>query len=308
MPKTVPLLRPSALIALQGEAALTREMATRVEESVLAAIERNELDLPTLPLVAARALAMLGRDDYSFPQIATLIETDPIVAARLVRLAHSAAFAGLSRFDSVLTCVTRLGAEELRLFLVEVAVHHVLESRDPCIAQMCRDLWQHSLAVAIVSRDLASVVHALHPDSAYLGGLLHDVGRPVLAATLLDAEQRLLGSRTQRWIMPSAWLAIISGKHRSVGVAIARKWGLPDPVTHAIRDSADYDTGDRFSTGNVVLLADTLAKREGIFVGPINAEEIEQRVSQGQELLSVDNALIERLVADLPARVASRIG
>jgi hypothetical protein len=58
----------------------------------------------------------------------------------------------------------------------------------------------------------------------------------------------------------------------------------------------------------VVLLADTLAKREGIFVGPINAEELEQRVSQGKELLSVDDALVERLVADLPARVASRIG
>ena len=303
----MPAIRRSALIALQGEVALTREMATRVEESVLTAIENNALELPTMPLVAARALAMLGRDDFSFPQIAALIETDPIVAARLIRLTHSAAYASLSRFDSILTCATRLGGEELRLFLVETAVHHVLESRDPCIAQMCRDLWHHSLAVAIVSRDLASAVHALHPDSAYLGGLLHDVGRPVLAATLLDAEQRLLGTRTQRWIMPSAWLAIISGKHRSVSAAIARKWGLPDPVTHAIRDSADYDTGNRFSTSNVVILADTLAKREGIFIGPINAEEIEQRVSTGKQLLGVDDALIGRLVADLGNRVAGRI-
>ena len=304
----MPVNRPSALMALQGEVALTREMATRVEESILAAIESNALELPTMPLVAARALARLGRDDFAFPQIAALIETDPIVAARLIRLTHSAAFASLSRFDSVLTCVTRLGAEELRLFLVETAVHHVLESRDPCIAQMCRDLWRHSLAVAVLSRDLASGVHALHPDSAYLGGILHDVGRPVLAATLLDAEQRLLGTRVQRWIMPSAWLAIISGKHRSVGAAIARKWGLPDPVAHAIRNSADYDEGDRFSTANVVLLADTLAKREGIFVGPINAEEIEQRLSLGKQLLSVDDALVERLVANLGDRIASRIG
>jgi len=301
------VLRPSALMALQGEIALTREMASRVEESVLAAIENNGLELPTMPLVAARALSMLGRDDFSFAQIAALIETDPIVAARLLRLARSAAFAGLSRFDSVLTCVTRLGGEELRLFLVESAVHHVLESRDPCIAQMCRDLWRHSLAVAILSRDLASAIRALHPDSAYLGGLLHDLGRPVLAATLLDAEQRLLGTRTQRWIMPSAWLAIISGKHRSIGAAIARKWGLPDPVAHAIRDAVAYDTGDRFSTANVVLLADTLAKREGIYVGPINAEEIEQRLSLGKQLLSVDDPAIERLTANLGDRIASRI-
>jgi putative nucleotidyltransferase with HDIG domain len=293
-------------MALQGEVALTRDMASRVEESVLAAIESNGLELPTMPLVAARALSMLGRDDFSFAQIAALIESDPIVAARLLRLARSAAFAGLSRFDSVLTCVTRLGGEELRLFLVESAVHHVLESRDPCIAQMCRDLWRHSLAVAIISRDLAVAIRALHPDAAYLGGLLHDLGRPVLASTLLDAEQRLLGTRTQRWIMPSAWLAIISGKHRSIGAAVSRKWGLPEPVSQAICNAAEYDTADRFSTANVVLLADTLAKREGIYVGPITAEEIEQRLSIGKQLLSVDDAVIERLVADLADRIASR--
>jgi len=300
------VVRPSALMALQGEVALTRDMASRVEESVLAAIESNGLELPTMPLVAARALSMLGRDDFSFAQIAALIESDPIVAARLLRLARSAAFAGLSRFDSVLTCVTRLGGEELRLFLVESAVHHVLESRDPCIAQMCRDLWRHSLAVAIISRDLAVAIRALHPDAAYLGGLLHDLGRPVLASTLLDAEQRLLGTRTQRWIMPSAWLAIISGKHRSIGAAVSRKWGLPEPVSQAICNAAEYDTADRFSTANVVLLADTLAKREGIYVGPITAEEIEQRLSIGKQLLSVDDAVIERLVADLADRIASR--
>ena len=152
------VLRTSALHALENEATLTREMAERVEASVLDAIESNRLELPTMPIAAARALAMLGRDDFSFQQISTLIETDPIVTARLLRLARSAAFAGLSRFDSVLTCVTRLGSEELRLFLVETAVHHILESRDPCIAQMCRDLWKHSLAVAILSRDLAASI------------------------------------------------------------------------------------------------------------------------------------------------------
>jgi len=304
----MPVSRPSALHALQAEVAITREMACRVEATILEAIENNRLELPNLPLVAARALSMLGRDDFSFPEIAALIETDPIVAARLLRLAHSAAFASLSRFDSILTCLTRLGAEELRLFLVETAVHHVLESRDPCIAQMCRDLWRHSLAVAILSRDLARSLHALHPDAAYLGGLLHDVGRPVLAATLLDAEQRLLGTRTQRWIMPSAWLAIISGKHRAVGAAIARKWGLPEPVADVIQDSAAYDTGDRFATANLVLLADTLTKREGIYVGAINAEEIEQLLSQGKELLAIDDALVERLVKDLGDKIAGRIG
>ena len=283
-------------------------MAARVEASVLEAIENNRLELPTMPLVAARALAMLGRDDFSFQEIANLIETDPIVAARLLRLARSAAFAGLSRFDSILTCVTRLGSEELRLFLVETAVHHILESRDPCIAQMCRDLWRHSLAVAILSRDLATAVHALHPDGAYLGGLLHDLGRPVLASTLLDAEQRLLGTRTQRWIMPSAWLAIISGKHRSIGAAIARKWGLPESVPRLIHDSAAYDTGDRFATGNVIMLADTLTKREGIYVGPLNVEEMEGLIAQGKQLLALDDAVVEKLVNDLPNKIASRTG
>lgn len=300
------VLRTSALHALENEATLTREMAERVEASVLDAIESNRLELPTMPIAAARALAMLGRDDFSFQQISTLIETDPIVTARLLRLARSAAFAGLSRFDSVLTCVTRLGSEELRLFLVETAVHHILESRDPCIAQMCRDLWKHSLAVAILSRDLAVALRALHPDAAYLGGLLHDLGRPVLAATLLDAEQRLVGKRTEKWIMPSAWLAIISGKHRSIGAAIARKWGLPESVPHLIRASAAYDAGDRFATGNVILLADTLTKREGLYIGPLNPEEMEAVIAQGKKLLNLEDALVEKIVGELAGKLASR--
>jgi len=71
------------------------------------------------------------------PPIATLIPKPiPLWRHAWSVSPTSAAFAGLSRFDSVLTCVTRLGAEELRLFLVEVAVHHVLEStRSLCIAK-----------------------------------------------------------------------------------------------------------------------------------------------------------------------------
>ncbi len=290
------------------DSAERRDVARDVETAVLRAIDDNTLDLPTLPVVAARVLAMLAQPDFSLDKVAKLIESDPILAARLLSRLRKAAFAGLQRFDSVLTCVTRLGARELRVFLVETSVHQVLESRNPIISEMCRELWRHSLAVAILSRELSVATHGLHPDTAYLAGLLHDVGRPVLAAKLLESEQHLLGVHTQRWIMPSTWLAIISDKHRSVGAALADNWGLPESVAHAIRHSAAYDTQDRFADSNIVSLADLLSRQQGIYVGPVEVSEVDRRVSEGCELLGLEEATLERILRDIDKRIGDRLG
>jgi HD-like signal output (HDOD) protein len=290
------------------DSAERRDVARDVEAAVLRAIESNTLDLPTLPVVASRVLAMLAQPDFSLDKVAKLIESDPILAARLLSRLRNAAFAGLQRLDSVLTCVTRLGARELRVFLIETSVRQVLESRNPIIVEMCRELWRHSLAVAVLSRDLAVATHGLHPDTAYLAGLLHDVGRPVLAAKLLESEQRLLGVHTQRWIMPSTWLAIIADRYRSVGAALAANWGLPESVARAIRHSATFDTQDRFADSNLVSLADLLSRQQGIYVGPVEMPEVDRLVNEGRELLSLDEATLERILRDLDQRIGERLG
>ena len=183
----------------------------------------------------------------------------------------------------------------------------MFESSDRHIAQICRGLWTHSIAVAILARDLVQMGRSGRADEGYLAGLLHDVGKPVVATMLLDAEKRLRGTRTQSWIVPASWLRIISDSHRRIGVALASKWRLPEGVRVSIRDGGDYDPREAHSLANAVRLANAVTKVEGVYVGAMDEDETASIVSAGRALFGVDDRQLKYLTTYLKERVNERL-
>jgi putative nucleotidyltransferase with HDIG domain len=283
------------------------ELATLIERAVLDQVAADRIALPAMPRVATRAFTLLRKRDFSLTEVAAVIETDPVVAARLVHLANSVAFATFTKLESVLACVTRLGARELSFFLMETAARQLVECHDPRIAQMCDGLWEHSLSVAILSHDLVEALPGLDAEAAYLAGLLHDIGRPVVAEMLLDAEGRLLGKRVDHWIMPSKWLGIITQCERTVGLAVTRAWTLPDSVIDAVGLCEQYDEERPYRLSNVVRLANALAAVAGHDLSARPADETAVIVEGGAALLGLDADTIAGVTAALPARLAGRM-
>ena len=304
------------------------ELAAQIERAVLDQVSADRIVLPAMPRVAARAFMLLRKRDFSVLEVAAVIETDPVVAARLVHLANSVAFATFTKLESVLACATRLGARELSFFLMETAARQLVECHDPRIVQICDGLWEHSLSVAILSHDIVLALPGLDAEAAYLAGLLHDIGRPVVAEMLLDAEGRLLGKQVDHWIMPSNWLGIINRCERTIGLAVTRAWTLPDSVIDAVGLCDQYDDTRPFRLSNVVRLANALAAVGGhdlmarpscISEGglcpwssaaglePERSEEIAVIVQQGSSLLGLDTDTIVGVMTALPARLAGRM-
>jgi putative nucleotidyltransferase with HDIG domain len=283
------------------------ELAALVEKAVLDQVNAGRISLPAMPRVAARAFALLRKRDFSLADVAAVIETDPVVAARLVHLANSVAFATASKLSSVVACVTRLGGRELSFFLMETAARHLVACHDPRIARMCDGLWEHSLSVAILSHDLVVALPGLDAETAYLGGLLHDLGRPLVAEMLLDAERRLLGKRIDHWIMPAKWLDVIVRCERSVGLALARAWTLPDEVVDAVAMCCQYDVERPFRLANVVRLADGLAAMSGHDLTAKPEAEVAATVADGSKLLGLAPEAITGIVNALPERLAGRM-
>ncbi len=203
--------------------------------------------------------------------------------------------------------MSRIGAGDLRLFLIETSTRRTFESVDRDIARLCRGLWEHSLAVAVMTRDLLRLAKVNRAEAGYLGGLLHDIGKPVTATMLLDAETRLRGTRTQNWFPPDTWSALVTQVHRTVGVALATKWGLPDSIGNSIRDSVDYDSSDPHSDANAVRLANALAKREGLYVGAVDEAEIESQIFVGRALFAVSDEQLVYLTRYLKERITERM-
>jgi putative nucleotidyltransferase with HDIG domain len=296
---------PTAARAAAGKLS-EAQLAAEIERLVLRDLESDKLDLPALPTVAVRTIQMLGDSEYRVDEVSRLIETDPLLTAQLIRLSNSAAFASRQPIISIRDCITRMGGGELRTFLYEIAARQVIESRDPRIAEFCKGLWEHSLAVALLAREVVVTSDRKLGEAAYLAGLLHDVGKPLLATVLVAAEQRLVGPKTTVWIKPETWLSFVLAKHRAVGVALARKWGMPDAVGRSIEESVEFDASEPRSLSNAVRLANALTKLSGLYVGSFDWEEVAALSFVGQQLFVLDDQKIERMMTTVREQLARR--
>lgn len=271
---------------------------------ILNRVDKDTLIIPSMPETATRCLELLRDDDVDLRQVAKLIELDPVLAARLLRQATSAAMGGDGSI-SIQQASVRLGSRAVRMLVLDASAQQLFRSRDARIASAAQQLWEHSVAVALLSRDVAAILGGLDAEAAYLAGLVHDIGKPVAAAILLEAER---ASDKQRFTLTAdAWLDAVHGVHRSIGVALAEKWRMPDAVARAIRDSSEYDSADRQSLGNVVCFANSVAKLQGLYPGSFDRDDADALVMVGRSLLGLDDDVVARLSTAVKTRVSSEL-
>lgn len=269
---------------------------------VLGRIASGRLVLPVMPAVAQNCLAILKDPKFNQKKFTSELEREPLLAASVLRNAMSAAnaAAGVKTLDQA---VGALGMQKLKSLLVEFMTRELFRSSDKRIQEATKKVWDHSVAVAVLARDIAALTTGANSDTCYLAGLLHDVGKPILAAMLLEAE-KMLAKDKPGWLDISIWTSTIEQTHRKVGVALATEWKLPEEVTAGIRDCSEYDTANRTGAANVVRFANALAKREGYTTGPVDASDIDALIMIGRSMIGADDAVIDRLAAGLAERVA----
>jgi HD-like signal output (HDOD) protein len=90
-----------------------------------------------------------------------------------------------------------------------------------------------------------------------------------------------------------------------VGIAVAKRWNMPPQVCKAIEDCVEFDPIERASASNAVRFANALAKREGIYAGPVDAETTETVIMIGRSMLGLDEDAVAALVQALRATSAA---
>jgi putative nucleotidyltransferase with HDIG domain len=289
-----------------------RGVADKLTDIINARIANDRLVVPTMPAIAIECLKVVRDPRQTFKSVGEVIAKDPVLTSRVLKLANSAAFPGLTPANTLEAAISRMGIEGLTVILVQYSVYQAFTSRDERIRSSFRGIWEHSLAVALIAKDLASRLTPSGPDppAAYLAGLLHDVGKPVVASLLLEAEKALgagKGRGGSGWIDESIWRKIVGESHRKVGVKLAEQWKLPAEVVSTIENCKAYDRMQPRSCANVVRLANALAKRSGLYVGDTSTAEIDKTVEAGQHIVGLSAEVVGKSVKDLYARVATML-
>lgn len=200
-----------------------------------------------LPEASATILAETSKDTWSAPKIVAALARDPSLAAHLLRVANSPAFAGAVPLVSIQQSVTRLGGAQLRQLAVVIACETKAFSA-PAFATEVRAVFRHSLTAGLFAKEIARHRRA-NVEEAFLAGLLHDIGWPVVIQALAS---QATSSRDQV-------LATAEVLHPSAGASVARAWKLPEAVSRAIEAHHQADVTDPLTA--TVRLADELACR-----------------------------------------------
>ena len=282
-----------------------RTVASKLTEIIKARIAGDRLVLPAMPAIAVECLRVIKDPRQTFKSVGQVIAKDPLLSSRILKMANSAAFPGMSPASTLEAAIARMGIEGLTMILVQFSLYQAFTSRDERIRASFRGIWEHSLAVALIAKELAIKLIPSGPDpsATYLAGLLHDVGKPVVASMLAEAEKQISKGGKGTWVSEAVWRKIVAESHRPVGVLLAQKWNLPAEVACALANCTTYDPARPRSSANVVCLANTLAKRSGLYVGKVEMDAIDRTIAAGQSLIGLSADTVDATVRDIYARV-----
>jgi putative nucleotidyltransferase with HDIG domain len=226
-------------------------------------------DLPSLSPVLAQLIATLGRDDASVTEVAAIIRQDPVLAARVLRAANSAAYAGRSPVSSIRDALLRLGLVRVRRLALVASLYDAVPVRGTRAAR--ETFWQHSLGVAhgaeIVARHATLGPDDVDPEGCFLAGLLHDIGLLVLESHYpKEAAAVKKHADANGMALCQAELAVLGTDHGELGALLAAHWSMPDAIAAAIRSHhrIDHAPAEYRWHASVVHLADFVVSSEGI--------------------------------------------
>lgn len=191
--------------------------------------------LPPFSPVLNHLMASLADDDVSFAHLATVIERDTVLSGNVLRLVNSALYGRRGTVSSVRAAVSILGLNKLRNFLLGLSVSKLwARVKTPPSWSMSR-FNDHAVAVAVLSDLLVQRATADYAEGAFVAGLLHDLGRLMIAVALPEEYERIrrLGVETGRDI-ESCEQEVIDVTHSALSLAALMRWNLPVPIQKAV--------------------------------------------------------------------------
>lgn len=232
-------------------------VTTGLPVDVHAAVERRlgagDLELPMLPQVASEILAEGDGESTDLRHLSDLLHRDQVLAAHVLRIANSAAYAGDTRIQSIQQALIRIGVQQMRQIVVSIALQGKVFA-DRRQADLVAELWRHSTVTGLYAKEVARALRS-NVESAFVCGLLHDVGKPVVLGLVLDVCAAA-GQLPTREVCVGA----LDTFHNRVGRILAERWDLPQPVVDAIALHHDAEvTPDLGKAVYLTALADVLA-------------------------------------------------
>ncbi|MBT8340721.1 MAG: HDOD domain-containing protein [Desulfatitalea sp.] len=193
-------------------------------------------NLPTLPVIAMEVNRLLMDAESPIDELLVLLERDPTLVMRILRLVNSSFYGFKSKVNNLRHAVTLLGYNTVRNAVVTVAVMDTLSLQKSIPGFNIDTFWTHAIETAVTSRYLAQQTGLVSADDAFIAGLLHDIGKVLLANFFPDTLVRLLDNiQNNGQTFHSAERSLNLWPHSHMGGFLAQRWALPEELVLTIK-------------------------------------------------------------------------
>ncbi|GAB4378692.1 MAG: response regulator [Calditrichia bacterium] len=247
--------------------------------------------LPSLPDVYVQLVQELQSKDVSLKKIGQIISRDLGMTAKILKVVNSAYFGLRRQINDPVEAVNYLGLNTIRALVLFMQVFSQLDQKK--LKELSLDeLFEHSLKVASYAEKIVRAEKASSSmiAEAFVAGMLHDLGKIIIADKLPDEYTRVKeltqSNQTSDWMVEQE---LLGATHAEVGAYLLGIWGISDPIIEAL--AYHHQPGkcvhEQFSLLTAVHVANALAnseeknltKSEKIDMGYLETVEKSDRIS-----------------------------
>jgi HD-GYP domain-containing protein (c-di-GMP phosphodiesterase class II) len=244
----------------KAEDFLLKKQAAFVKQSfsdILKKFSAGKIVPPVMPQVVFNLRKVIKRQETTVKDVSEIIEKDPVISLRLISVAKSPVYKGFGDMKSVQVAIPRLGFKETLSIVMTISNKNLYEANLPQFRVALDKMWGHSLACAYASKLIAQSLALDDPETIFLMGLTHDVGKVILLRAFAEIPQ-------EKSIDFATVMTAIQEAHQSIGNILLKRWGFGDEFSRVV----SLHEGANFSSQTkkeilVVHLANMLTRKMG---------------------------------------------
>ncbi len=205
-----------------------------IRESIIKRLETDQ-ELPVAPMVVSKINNLFEKDSSTAEDIADVLQLDPALTAKVLRVSNSMAYRGLHEIASVPQAITHLGFREVRNIVLTFSLVKVFPQKGNVDYKM---FWNHCLSVAFTAQVMNRHARKLSTgyDQAFTAGMLHDLGILILDMYAGQNYSRVSKSAKRKEIsLERVEKEILGIDHAEVGSIFLQSWNLPESLVQAVR-------------------------------------------------------------------------
>ncbi len=264
-------------------------------------IIKNMGELPPSPIVATKLLELLRKPDLRLKELANAVSMDPVITARLLRMANSAFYQQQKQISTVNRAIIVVGENVLK----DLAMEYSLRSANKTYGLLERRLWEMSIGNAVACRMIADRMTEIDKGEAYLAGLQHHIGKVLMVnrdKALYQEVVRIVDEGKGH--LRDVERAMFAYSHDLVGAALLNHWNYPQFIVDTalyhhtfeeLRDSEDEGEQNAFTLCAVVSMASDFCRYHGIGRNQPD-ETVDLSINKGSIALEANMIVVDELL------------